>query len=243
MARRKKETFSEENLAKTSKEIMSLQVEYNSELETNPEFSLKIDPLNKYNLNNTHKKFIQNYINYRNLDTVSKLMNIPFEESLQYYNNEVTQIEIRRINKALYHRRFASKLLDLDELGGYLSTLLTEEYVPKVESLGTVDKLKVVDMLLKIINMKKEAFNQPSIIMEKDIDYQIKELSVDSIKNLLAQKNLDKDKEKKGDLIKQLDSDQILSDEEKMYLESLSTKELIKLLNETNKISKEDRNE
>lgn len=217
--------------------------QYMNELITQPDFSLEVDPLNQHGFSEEQKSFISHYVNYKNLMTAANLTGIEFSDAKKYLNNYAIQTEIRRINKALYHRQFARKLISLEEIGGYLSSLLTDEFIPIADQLPSTDKLKVVNLLLKLNEMQKEAINDPEVLLEKDIDYQIKELSLDTIKNLLSQKSINdsknkevkNNKNKKEELINCINKDDVLTLEEKAYLESLSTKELLKLLNDNNK--------
>lgn len=207
--------------------VVSLQREYIDELKNNPLYSLEIDPLNKYDFSENEKKFIENYVQYKSILACSTYMGITTEEANKIYASYNVQKEIRRIHSALYQRQFANKLLDLDDIGGYLTSLLTDDFIPIADRLSTQDKLKVVDLLIKINQMKANGFVKPEIIIEKDINEELKELSVDAIKQLLIQKS---NRNEKVKLISEFDKDNILTPEEKSYLETLSVKELLKLL-------------
>ena len=130
--------------------MQEIEKDYCNELITNPDFSLKVDPENKYNFSDNQKLFIENYVNYKNLMTAANLTGIEFSEAKKYINDYRTQCEIRRINKALYHHQFARKLISLEEIGGYLSSLLTDEFVPIADQLPSTDKLKVVNTVMII---------------------------------------------------------------------------------------------
>lgn len=220
---------------------VDLQVDYMTALETDPKYSLDVDPENKYSLSETHKNFIRYYIDFRNINTAAELAGIDMDTAKEFFTAYSTQTEIRRINMALYQRQFANKILGVDQLGGYLSSLLTDAYTPLANQLTTNDKLRVVDMLLKINDMKKNAFDDPAVIIEKDVNEQLKELSVDALKELIYQTSTNTDK--KVELIDKLDIDNILTLEEKAYLQTLSTQELLKLINETSSIKKEQSHE
>ena len=138
-------------------------------------------------------------------------------------------MEIRRINRALYQRQFASKMLTLDQLGGYLSSLITDNFVPVASQLKSKEKLKAIELMLKIGDLKNQAINNPSDIIERDMDSQLKDLSIDAIQKLIEQTS--DNKEEKKNLVEQIDPDQVLTMEEKSYLETLSVEELLKILN------------
>lgn len=207
-----------------------LQAAYMSELELNPKYSLDVDPEDKYNLTQLQKDFIKYYIDFRNVNTAADLCGIDMDTAKEYFKSFAAQNEIRRINLALYQRQFASKLLDVDQLGGYLSSLLVDAYTPIADRLSTNEKLRVVDMLLKLNEMKKEGLQNPTIIIEKDINEQLKDLSVDALKALIS--NTSNNIDKKVELIDKLDKDNTLTMEDKAYLETLSTTELLQLIND-----------
>ena len=219
-------------LARTTQEASELQMQHLAELESNPKYSLNVDPENKYNMSDVKKNFIQNYINFRNVNTAAQICKLDQEVANEWFVSYPVQQEIRRINMALYQRRFASKLISLDELSGYLSTMLTDEFVPLAEQLAPMEKLRVIEMLLKINDMKKESFDNPSMIMAKDVEIQIKDLSIATIKQLLEQKNM---RDENAIVIDKIEDAEVLSPEEKSYLETLPTNELLKLVDDVNK--------
>lgn len=232
MARKKNK---KDNLLVPGKQKQELQVNYISELETNPKYSLDVDPENKYKFSGELKNFIQQFIQFKNVNTAAEVCGIEKEEAWQIFTNYDVQKEIRRINMALYQRQFASKLLNLDQIGGYLSSVLTDNFVPLANQISTTDKLKVADMLIKVINMKNQALEDPGEIMNKDIESQVKELSIDTIQQMLKQNNKRKER---IEILGKINKEDSLSPEEKSYLESLSTDELLKLVNDINKKEK-----
>ena len=213
-------------------DVLSLQNDYIEEIKTNPEYSLEIDPLKKYDFSKEQIEFIRQYVQFKSIATAAELAKIDAEKGKEYFLNYDIQKEIRRIHMALYQRQFCNKLLGLDQISGYLTSLLTDSYVPIADRLSSTEKLRVVDMILKINQMKADGFEKPEIIIEKDINQQIKELSVDTIKQLLEQKS---NRDKKQEMILEIDKNSTLSLEEKAYLETLSTTELLKIIDETNK--------
>lgn len=210
-------------------ETSVVQTKYLEELEKDPEYSIEVDPLNKYSMPSQYKEFIKAYINFKSIYTAAELAKIEPEEAKAIFNSYSTQMEIRRINRALYQRQFASKMLTLDQLGGYLSSLITDNFVPVASQLKSKEKLKAIELMLKIGDLKNQAINNPSDIIERDMDSQLKDLSIDAIQKLIEQTS--DNKEEKKNLVEQIDSDQVLTMEEKSYLETLSVEELLKILN------------
>lgn len=213
---------------------------FTEEIDMSPEYSLEIDPLNKYNLSDEEKKFIKNYIEYKNIPLACELSNIEKDLGKKIFTKYAVQEEIKRINKALYMRRFKSKILSLNDIGGYLSSMITDENVPISEQLKSADKLKATQMLVDLYKYQYESLKNPQNLMENSIEAQVKDLSVDAIKSLLYSKEKNDDEiKKKEELIDEINSDNLLTHEEITYLKSLSIQELFKLLNSINKESNE----
>ena len=210
-------------------EIDKLQQEYNQEIETNPLYSLEVDPKNQYKFTDLQKQFILNIVQYKSLGTAIELCGIDSDDGRQWYQMFEIQQEVRRLNSALYYRQFSSKLLSLDAIGGYLSSLLTDQNVAYADRLDSRDKLRVVDLLLKVNQLKQESFENPSIIMEKDIESEIKNLSVGAIRKLLKES----DTSEKDELIEKIGGSDGLTIEESSYLQSLSVTELLQILEKT----------
>lgn len=225
--KKKKELNKEEELPKISdKEVEILTSEYKEELDNNPEFSLQVDPENKYNFSFEQKRFIEAYVQFKGIRSAAIATNIDVSKAMEYYIDYNAQSEIRRINRALVHRQFQSKLLSLDDIGGYLSSLITGENTVFADQLETTDKLNVVKLLIELNKIKKESIVNPQTIMQINIETQLKELSVDAVQSLLKSIKSDKDKQK----LLNINNDN-MTIEEKEYLKTLSTDELLSILN------------
>lgn len=225
MAKKKKK----QEVMLTQEQSTALQQQLHQELETNPEFSLDVDPTGSLKFDSAQKAFIAYYVQFKSIGTAADLAGISMDEAKILFADYKSQNEIRRINRALYQRQFAAKLLSVDALGGYLSSLLTGENVPFADQLKTGEKLKVVELLLRL-NELKAGMTDPKELQQTDISIQIKELSVNAIQQLLVQNNTMKEKNK---AISSID-DGSLTMEEKDYLRSLPLPELLQMINETN---------
>lgn len=203
-----------------------------TELDKNPEFSLEVDPSNKYSMSDTQKAFIKNYVEFKSVPMAAELSGIDIDTAKAYFVAYSSQQEIRRINRAMYQRQFSHKLLTIDELGGYLSSLITDENVPLADRVKTMDKVRIAQMLIDLQTYKNEGIEDPSKLLNTDIEGEIKELSVKSIKLLIAQT----DKKKKDEKDKVVETvDTTLSPEEEIFLKTLPTKDILNLIEETNK--------
>ena len=229
MAKKKLKEKSEE-LAVIEEKSSDLQAAYIKELESNPEYSLKVNPEDKYDMSETQVKFVERYVDVKSIALASELCGISADEGKGYYLAYSSQQEIRRINRALYKRQFANRLLSLDEIGGYLTSLLTDENVATADRLKTVDKLRVAQMLIDLNKMKIDSLNDPSKLMSPSIDLEIKNLSVETIRQLLRQ---EKRKQEKIEVEKIMEEDATI--EELAYLQTLPTKDLLNIIEDTNK--------
>lgn len=216
--------------------MSEFEKDYLKELDDNKEYSLEVDPLNKYNMGDTQKSFIKYYVEFKNVPLASKMAGIEQEVGEAYFISYSSQNEIRRINKALIQRQFLAKMMSLDEIGGYLTSLITEDNVPLADRLKTREKLDVIKMLMDLNVMKSKCIENPSTLNNSDLDREIKELSVDTIKQLLNTSGV---KEKKKEAINEIKkNNSSLTPEELSYLESLPTTTLLNLLDENNKNKK-----
>lgn len=234
MGRKKKNPVSEESFVEVSKEANKLQQAYMDDLDVNPRYSLEVDPENKYRMSEKQKEFIHHYVNFKSIATAAEVAGIDMDVAKSYFVSFQSQSEIRRINLALYQRQFANRLLNLDEIGGYLTSLITDENVPLGDQLKTIDKLKVVQMLIDLNKTKIESLRNPTTIMAQDLDIEIKNLSIQTIQQLLKA-------EKQPKVVGTGEFAEILSPEENAYLSTLSNKELLSLIDKKNKENENDK--
>lgn len=227
---RKKKVKNEISL--TPLEQQALQQQYVDELDNDPKYSLKADPEHIYNMCEEQKRFIEYYISFKSISTAADFAGIPIETAKSYFIDMNSQSEIRRINSALYHRQFTTKMMDLDEIGGYLTSLIKDEYVPYNDRLTSAEKIAVTKQITEIIKLKQSAFNNPVNVMSIDIDTEIRNLSLSTIKSLLAQKKLNVI-ENTNFSEKQV-VDDTLTPEETELLSTLPAKQLLEMIEATN---------
>lgn len=215
---------------------------YLKSLEDDPKYQIEVDPEGFYEMSSEHKTFVKLFVQYKNLAVVAELMNIDPALAKDYFTRYSTQQEIRRINTAIYHRQIATNIIAFEDIGSYLSSWLIGADIPEADRLNKSEKLQVVKLLMDWHKSMREIIQKPEIITVETIEDEIKELSVANIKQLLATKSiLNANKEKKqskplpntddkAELIAQLNKDNMLSKEELEYLETLSAKDLLRLL-------------
>ena len=211
----------------------SLEKLYRKELETNSKFSLKADPDGKYGMSEQQKTFIEHYTNFKNVTTAAELTGIDLTKAKEFYIAYDTQQEIRRINLAMYHQQFNTRMLTLDEIGGYLSSLIVDTFVPEGDKVKTMDKVRISQLIIDLHKLKDASLNDPNILMVKDLDVQIKNLSLSTIEALI------KESTKKPNMY-EVEVDSSLTPEESAYLSTLPASELLELIDDVTKKEKED---
>lgn len=219
-------------------ELDPLEQNYIDKIKTDPKYSLEVDPTGVYRMPDEQKDFIKNYVQFKNIPLAAQLTGIDEGIATQYWQMYSSQQEIRRINLAMYHRQFATKLINIDEIGGYLTSILMDENVPIVERLKTKEKLDVVKLLMEVNKLKQNAMSQPQTIDAVVIEEQLKDLSVESIQHMIAISGDPKNIQEKEDIIQEIHwANNKLSPEELSYLKTLPTNELLKMLDDLKKNS------
>lgn len=229
MARKKKEQIKE----MTNDEIVEFKQQYVEMLQNDKKYSLDVDPENKYNMSELQKLFIYHYVNTKSLPLAAEFAGIDEDMARAYFSMYSTQQEIRRMNLAMYQHQFAQKMLSVEQLGGYLTSLLMDEGVPLADRLQTKDKLAVVTMLLNLNAYRKEQMSNPDVIdFTVEEEQQIKDLDVTTIKKMLEEINKPKnaDNSKLIEEIKEA-SETKFTVEEEAFLSTLNKEELTSLLN------------
>ena len=199
----------------------------------NPQYSLEVDPEDKLGLTEDTKEFIRLYCEYKNLAVVANLMGIDPEEAKGNMNNIYVMQEIRRINKAQYRMRISTKMMDLDEIGGYLTTMISDD-VPMGDQVSIKEKMNAARMLIDINKLKQESMANHEVIEAipvENLTEKLTKLNANEIKQLLyketSQAKINETMAKKNTLIDKIDPNRSkLSEEERSVLETLSIEDL-----------------
>ena len=214
--------------------------DYMKEVEGDKRYSLEVDPDGKYRFDDDTKRFIETYCEYKNLAVVTNMLQMDPAEAKSLMSSYCVVSEIRRINVAQYHRRIATKMMTLDDIGGWLTSLVSEENLPIGDVSSPKTKLEAVKMLMDLNKYKAEAYSNSDFIdMSKteSLEEKVSQLSVDEIKQLLyadaARSKVEEMKKKKDDLIAKIDPDRgKLTAEERSVLETLPIEDLEMLVAE-----------
>lgn len=206
-------------------------------------YSLTVDPIGSLGLSDDQKRFLQAYIEFKNIPTAAQIAGIDEKDAMQYFFDSTCRSEIRRINLALYYRKFEKKLLTIDQIGGYLTSLLVDDDVVEAEKLKGRDKLEVAKMIIDLNKLKADSFSNPRTFDNVDFE-EIEELSPEDLKKIIQETvkpSKEKQKEtedldkKKDELIAQLNPNG-LDVSEIAYLKTCTLEELEKLVKETEEV-------
>lgn len=182
------------------------------------------------------KDFIGDWIEFRNIAVVSAVSGIPQRTCTEYLGKEYIREETDRICRVRSEIRFSGKILTLDECEKYLTSCITDEGVPIADQLDKKDKLTAMKLLLQVKEMKGEAVADPKTLDSVQIEDQLKELSIDTIKALISSRAGKTEREEEKSLRQQA-SAQIpsVTAGEVQDMQNMSPKELLRLLDNQEK--------
>lgn len=226
--RKKKRNFEDDLYGEKFQEAKKLYLE---ELKNNPTYSLIVDSENKYNFTDDEKEFIGLYCEFKNLAIAAHLSNLGYENSLVFYKTYECQQEIRRMNVAAIHQQFKTKMLSIEEIGSYLSSLIVDN-VPAGDRISSEEKVKVAEKLVYIHELLNKGYRNPQEILDKDVDEELKNLSLDALKRLLESNKNKESVDEKDKIIEEIKSYNLLSEEEIVFLNTLNVHELNNLIDE-----------
>lgn len=219
--------------SKVEYKVMPSGKEYMENVDNDPAYSLEVDPTNKYHFNDFQKNFIQCYCEYKNLAVVANLLMIEPEEASGMMRNFSVLTEIKRINKAQYHQRISTKMMSLDEIGGYLTSMIADD-VPTGDQVDIKQKMNAAKLLIDIQKLKLETSQNPEVlnaIPVENLTEKLNNLTTSEIKELIyketSQTKINQTMAEKNELISKVDPNRSkLTPEERACLETLSTEEL-----------------
>lgn len=212
------------------KDVDRAEENFKELVETDPKYSLNIDPLGQYNFSDEELDFISYMVQYKNVQFVSTvLMNISLQRGVEIYKSYRVQTEIRRLNLAMYARRFITKMADLEQIGGFLTSGLIDENVPIADRWGAKEKIAASKLLINLNILRKNAINEPKVVEVIEVQKDLEKLNPNDIKKLIEMN--DEDNIEKEKIIEIINEDNLLSMEELKNLRMMSLEELQDLLN------------
>lgn len=226
-----------------NKEFSEQEQLYINSIIKSPEYSLVVDQNNEYNFTEEEKKFILIYIDNEDLKETGKILRLDDKKLNQYYFDLRIQNEIERIKLAKYHRMFAEQMLNIDQLGGYLTSLIVDKGIKKENRLSNKEKLQATKLLMELMELKKTQYDSTEIIDVENVENNLKELSAKTIKQLISSYNTPSVKvvsegndETPG--VKEEDKESIPKDELEEKIKSSSLADVINMLKDMNNENK-----
>lgn len=219
--------------------VRDAQNELTAALEQDPKYMLTADPTGALGLTKTQKRFIDAYIDCRSLPYACQLIGISEEDGRKIYLDPVCKHERERINRALNYRRFSRRLLTIDEIGGYLTSMLMDEDVGLGERLTAKDKLAVTKQIIDINKMKADAYMNPRILEDVEfVETDTKDMSAEDLKKLINQTKQSSvnTREEKQMLIDKLNAKHEFDSEDITHFWKCTVGELKQILEEKEKL-------
>lgn len=229
MAKKKKDYLKNALVSPLSADTL---VEVKKRLDSDPFYSLAVDPTGELNMSKEAKDFTKWYIQHRNIPVAAQLAELDIDEAMLIYKSDKCQAEILRINNAMKMRQLNNNMLTVDQIGSMLTAFVMDQ-VPEADRLSTKDKMTALGQLLDINAKKQQILEEADDEEIIDVSDDVENLSVDAIKNLLNKsKSKDTENDEKERLINVIDEDSMLSNDDLKYLRSLSVADLRKLVKE-----------
>lgn len=206
-------------------EMGEAQEKFKELVETDPKYSLSIDPLGVCDFTDEEADFIAYMIQYKNVQFVTTvLMNLSLQKGVEIYKSYKVQEEIKRLNRALYARRLTGSMATLDQIGSYLTSGLLDENVPIADRWSAKEKIAASSLLVKLNILKKNAVNEPKVLEVIEVQRDLEKLNPNDIKKLIEMN--DEGNSEKEKLIDIINEDGLLSMEEVANLRSMPLKDL-----------------
>lgn len=204
-------------------------------LNADPRFSLDPDPTGKLGLNNEQKKFIKCYDEFHSIPLAANMAGLTEEEGRDFFFDPACKSERLRINRVRNYRKFSRRLLTIDEIGGYLTSMLVDEDMSAGDMLSSKEKLQITRQIIDLNKLKAEALANPRII--ENVDYSdtgIQDLEPEDLKKLIerTKQSTDNTTLEKQEIITKLNKNGNLDDVDLEQLWSCSVSELQELLKE-----------
>lgn len=190
-----------------------------------------VDPSGIYGMTDEQKKFVLLYLNYRDIVLVGNLLGIDKNKAKSYFTEYGVQQEIWRLNQMLIEKQCESKMLTLADLGGWLSSIMTEKGLPVAVAakISIKDKLKAAELIMALNEKMNTAMSDPSEIIYAEVEKKFDTLSIAELQDLVKGKKPDEEKaiaDEKETLIESLPGHDNLTGDDISYLRTLSMNEL-----------------
>lgn len=197
-------------MARKSKQ--DLQV-YQGKVVVQENNAFKIDPENIYDFKEDEKEYIRLMLIYNDLYIIAKVMLSknyitlpddvndlsmidPFSLLAPYMSNDNIKQEISRLELERFKAQKNAKIMSYEEIGSYISSLISGELLSYKNKLSPQDKIKALKLLLEWYENRENVIsNNSDETFDYSLDEQLHELSIDTIKNMIS--NIKNNKGKK----------------------------------------------
>lgn len=169
---------------------MSNIAEIKERVLNDPEYSTEVDPQNKLGFTGQQRNFITMYIQYNDvgmmlasgftMDDITTLRSTP-----KIWN------ECQRIEKAIVAHRLVGKVLSLDELAAFLSSMVMGIGLPAHERLTPNAKLQAIRLLFEYVALssKPDALFNAIEVESQEIDKKVANMTTEEIRLFLLNKD------------------------------------------------------
>lgn len=166
-------------------------------LESNTDFYLlnifplidKFEEEFQYHFSEPEKEFIKTYFLTNSLSLVKEHLNIDLDTCASYYRNTYVRECIKYLNMFKHKLIYQRKMLNLEQMGSFLSSYILDYNVADNDKLDKKEKLEYMKLLLELHKVINNSLQEPAILNKYDtLDVQFKELSIQTIKSLLHNK-------------------------------------------------------
>lgn len=206
----------------------NIGMQYLEDLSNDDRYSLLVDPTNKYDLEEEHKRFIELYAQYNDLGYVCSLLELDIHIGKDYLLRYSTQHELRRLNLARYHRQIATRIVSYHDLGAYLSSWLVGDNIPEKDQLKRSEKLDLVKIMMQWHKGMKDFYEHPQHIIEATVEEELEQLKATDIRELIQRKKLLRDVTGAEQKLKGVEPEEVeLVKEEDSPEKKLSKRELL----------------
>lgn len=124
-----------------------------------------INSQHEHFMTDTQKEFVLLYSQYHDPFVVGDMLRLTREETVEVWSNYYVQRALEELGQIMFHKQLVAKLDSIDELGGYLTSLLTDQDIPQCDKLSPKDKLAVCKLIIQLNEFKASLFvNSPDFI-------------------------------------------------------------------------------
>lgn len=167
--RKKTKREYEERLKKLKEALRSLDEDCEEFREYASSLEFHIDAQNEYFMTDIQKEFVFLYTQYHDPFVVGEMLHLTLEETFEVWSNYYVKRALEQLGKIMFYKQLAVKLDSIDELGGYLTSLLTDQNIPECDKLSPKEKLSICDLIIKLNEYKATLFIRSPDFVYKDL--------------------------------------------------------------------------